>query len=112
MRDRATKKPFAPQAFFATEQAATAQEIVEWFVLRWNEEVTFEEVRASGRGNAAAVVGEGDCAHDPSAVGHVLADHAAGLSVVSGSADAGAHGSIAGRDTLRREPKASRDDGA
>lgn len=46
VRDRATKKPFAPQAFFATDQAAGAQQIVEWFVLRWNEEVTFEEVRA------------------------------------------------------------------
>jgi hypothetical protein len=46
VRDRAKKKPFAPQAFFATDQDATAQQIVEWFVLRWNEEVTFEEVRA------------------------------------------------------------------
>lgn len=46
VRDRAKGKPFAPQAFFATDQAATAQQIVEWFVLRWNEEVTFEEVRA------------------------------------------------------------------
>jgi len=46
VRDRATTKPFTPQAFFATEQAVTAQQIVEWFVLRWNEEVTFEEVRA------------------------------------------------------------------
>jgi hypothetical protein len=46
VRDRATKKPFAPQAFFATDQDATAVQIVEWFVLRWNEEVTFEEVRA------------------------------------------------------------------
>jgi hypothetical protein len=46
VRDRATKNPLAPQAFFATDQDATAQQIVEWFVLRWNEEVTFEEVRA------------------------------------------------------------------
>jgi len=46
VRDRATKKSFAPQAFFATDQDATAVQIVEWFVLRWNEEVTFEEVRA------------------------------------------------------------------
>jgi hypothetical protein len=37
---------FAPQAFFATDLAATAVQIVEWFVLRWSEEVTFEEVRA------------------------------------------------------------------
>jgi hypothetical protein len=46
VRDRAAKHPFATQAFFATDQASSAQQIVEWFVLRWNEEVTFEEVRA------------------------------------------------------------------
>jgi hypothetical protein len=37
---------FAPQAFFATDLATTAVQIVEWFVLRWSEEVTFEEARA------------------------------------------------------------------
>ncbi len=37
---------FAPQAFFATELVASAVQIVAWFVLRWNEEVTFEEARA------------------------------------------------------------------
>jgi hypothetical protein len=37
---------FAPQAFFATELEATAVQIVEWFVLRWSEEVPFEEARA------------------------------------------------------------------
>jgi DDE superfamily endonuclease len=36
----------APQAFFATDQAALPGQIVEWFVLRWSEEVTFEEARA------------------------------------------------------------------
>lgn len=46
VRDRAKKQLFAPQAFFATDQQASAAQIVEWFVLRWNEEVTFEEVRA------------------------------------------------------------------
>lgn len=46
VRDRATSHPFVPQAFFATDQDALATQIVEWFVLRWNEEVTFEEVRA------------------------------------------------------------------
>lgn len=46
VRDRARKKPFAPQAFFATDQEVAAEQIVIWFVLRWNEEVTFEEVRA------------------------------------------------------------------
>ncbi len=37
---------FAPQAFFATDLGTTAVQIVEWFVLRWSEEVTFEEARA------------------------------------------------------------------
>ena len=37
---------FAPQAVFATDLTASAQQIVEWFVLRWNVEVTFQEVRA------------------------------------------------------------------
>ena len=46
VRDRAKKRAFAPQAFFATDQNVSAEQIVEWFVLRWNEEVTFEEVRA------------------------------------------------------------------
>jgi hypothetical protein len=46
VRDRAGENPFAPQAFFATDLSATAEQIVIWFVLRWNEEVTFEEVRA------------------------------------------------------------------
>lgn len=46
VRDRATTKAFATQAFFATDQDVRALQIVEWFVLRWNEEVTFEEVRA------------------------------------------------------------------
>lgn len=34
-----------PQTFFATEQAASPKQIVEWFVMRWSEEVTFEEGR-------------------------------------------------------------------
>jgi len=33
-------------AFFASSQTASAQQIIEWFVQRWNIEVTFEEVRA------------------------------------------------------------------
>ena len=36
----------APQAFFATDQSVPAVQVVEWFVLRWREEVTFEEARA------------------------------------------------------------------
>jgi hypothetical protein len=37
---------FEPQALLSTEQRASAQQIVEWFVLRWQLEVTFEEARA------------------------------------------------------------------
>lgn len=37
---------FAPQAFFATDPYATPVQIIEWFVLRWNVEVTFQEARA------------------------------------------------------------------
>jgi hypothetical protein len=36
---------FEPCAFFATDQAATAAQILTWFILRWNVEVTFEEAR-------------------------------------------------------------------
>jgi hypothetical protein len=31
---------------FATDPTLTAQEVIEFFVMRWNVEVTFEEVRA------------------------------------------------------------------
>ena len=36
----------APQALLSTDQAVTPAQIVAWFVLRWQLEVTFEEVRA------------------------------------------------------------------
>jgi hypothetical protein len=44
IRDVAGK--FEPQALLSTDQNLSAQQIVEWFVLRWQEEVTFEEARA------------------------------------------------------------------
>ena len=37
---------FEPQALLSTDQGAAAPQIVEWFVLRWQLEVTFEEARA------------------------------------------------------------------
>ncbi len=37
---------FAPQALLSTDVTLTAQQIVEWFVWRWQLEVTFEEARA------------------------------------------------------------------
>jgi hypothetical protein len=39
-------KPQRPEAFFSTDTEMAASSIIEWFVLRWNVEVTFEEVRA------------------------------------------------------------------
>jgi hypothetical protein len=37
---------FEAQALLSTDQSLSAQQIVEWFVLRWQLEVTFEEARA------------------------------------------------------------------
>ncbi len=37
---------FSPQAFLCTNQAYSPKSILEWFVRRWQMEVTFEEVRA------------------------------------------------------------------
>jgi hypothetical protein len=37
---------FDPTAFFATDQTAAPLQILAWFILRWNLEVTFEEARA------------------------------------------------------------------
>ncbi len=36
---------FDPTAFFATDQSATPLQILAWFIMRWNVEVTFEEAR-------------------------------------------------------------------
>ena len=37
---------FEPQALLSTDQKVLAAQVVEWFVLRWQLEVTFEEARA------------------------------------------------------------------
>ena len=37
---------FEPSAFFATDQAADPLQILAWFLIRWNVEVTFQESRA------------------------------------------------------------------
>lgn len=42
---RDPKGRFEAQALLGTDQEATAVQIVEWFVLRWQLEVTFHEVR-------------------------------------------------------------------
>lgn len=37
---------FKPTAFFTTDQAADPLQILDWFIMRWGIEVTFEEARA------------------------------------------------------------------
>jgi hypothetical protein len=37
---------FGPQAFLCTDPDVPARQVIEWFVLRWQVEVTFQEVRA------------------------------------------------------------------
>jgi len=44
-----------PQALLSTDQDLAVQQIVAWFVQRWQVDVTFEEARASGRRDAAPV---------------------------------------------------------
>ena len=43
---RSVDDSFDPLPLFSSDQKATATQILEWFVLRWNIEVTFEELRA------------------------------------------------------------------
>jgi hypothetical protein len=38
-------RKFKPQAFLCTDQAADPVQILQWFILRWRLEVTFEEAR-------------------------------------------------------------------
>src|SRR5581483_11184892 len=42
---RDPQSQFSPQALLCTDQAISATQIIEWFVLRWQVEVTFHEVR-------------------------------------------------------------------
>lgn len=43
---RDPKGQLRTEAFFATDLNATEEQILTWFILRWNIEVTFEELRA------------------------------------------------------------------
>ncbi len=43
---RAPEDKFAPQALLSTNQTIAPIQILEWFVRRWQIEVTFQEVRA------------------------------------------------------------------
>jgi hypothetical protein len=43
---RCPEESFKPQAFFCSDSSVSAKQIIFWFVVRWNIEVTFEELRA------------------------------------------------------------------
>lgn len=43
---RCPEDSFQPQAYFCSDPTVTAEQILIWFIARWNIEVTFEEVRA------------------------------------------------------------------
>jgi hypothetical protein len=43
---RCPKGSFKPAAYFCSDPTVTAEQILLWFIVRWNIEVTFEEARA------------------------------------------------------------------
>jgi len=45
-RTRDSKGKPRTEAFFSTAPEATAEQILNWFIMRWNVEVTFQELRA------------------------------------------------------------------
>ena len=47
---------FSPQALLCTDPTRDPLQIIRWFILRWQVEVTFQEARPSGSGDAAAMV--------------------------------------------------------
>jgi hypothetical protein len=67
---------FEPQALLCTDLEADPERIVRWFVMRWQLEVSFQEVRRHlGLETQEAVVGDGHTAHHTGAFGFVLAGH-------------------------------------
>ena len=80
---------FATQALLCTDLAVEPAQILEWFVLRWQLEVTpyqvrgrlFQEVRAHlGVGDPTPVVGSSYCPYYASFDGALLLDHSGGSS--------------------------------
>ena len=72
---------FTPQALLCTDPSADPTQILEWFVLRWQLEVTFQEARGSpGRGDPTPVVGPGHCPYYANPDGALLLDHPGGPS--------------------------------
>lgn len=43
---RCPENSFPPTAFLCSEQSASPQQMIEWFIRRWHIEVTFEELRS------------------------------------------------------------------
>jgi hypothetical protein len=43
---RCPENSFKPKAFFCSDPQVAAEQIIAWFIARWNIEVTFEELRA------------------------------------------------------------------
>jgi hypothetical protein len=43
---RCPKQTIKSAAFFCLDATVSAEQILRWFIARWNIEVTFEEVRA------------------------------------------------------------------
>jgi hypothetical protein len=43
---RCPEESFKPQALFCSDPSVSAKQIIFWFIVRWNIEVTFEELRA------------------------------------------------------------------
>ena len=68
---------FDSQALLCTDTAISPAQIIEWFVLRWQIEVTFQETRAHPRsGDSTPVVGSRHITDHSRAVGTVLLDNA------------------------------------
>jgi hypothetical protein len=70
---------FATQALLGTDVAADPQQVICWFIVRWQLEVTFHAVRAHlGVETQRETVGAGDPAHHAGPHGPLLARDAAG----------------------------------
>ncbi len=74
IRDSHSK--FETQAVFSTQPEATAKKIVEWFIKRWQVEVTFAEARRHlGIAHAETMVGQSDSENDSVFVADVFANY-------------------------------------
>ena len=66
---------FAPQALLCTDPAQDPTRILQWFVLPWQLEVTFQRFEHTWRRDPASVVRPGHRTHHPGPDGSVLLDH-------------------------------------